>query len=92
MERLAISAWRGSSGLGIGIAAGVAAASYFVTTLLPVVEELADVARFTPWFLYSGADSLNDGINVIFLAMAVGAAAALLWVGLFTLDRRDLKG
>jgi hypothetical protein len=48
---LGISAWRGSSALGIGVAAGIAVASYFVTTLLPVVGQLADVAKLTPWYL-----------------------------------------
>ena len=89
---LGISAWRGSSALGIGIAAGLALASYFITTLLPVVEELADLARLTPWYLYSGADSLSQGINVVLLVIAVGLGAALLGMGVYTLDRRDLKG
>ncbi len=33
---LGISAWRGSSRSGIGVAAGLALVSYFITTLLPV--------------------------------------------------------
>ncbi len=89
---LGISAWRGSSGLGIGVAAGLAVLSYFVTTLLPVVEELADVAKLTPWYLFSGADSLNRGVDVVMLAVAVAIAAALFGGGLYTLERRDLKG
>jgi ABC-2 type transport system permease protein len=89
---LGISAWRGSSALGIGVAAGLAVASYFVTTLLPVVDELADVAKLTPWYLLSGANSLSQGVDVVLLAIALGLATVLFGVGVYTLERRDLKG
>ena len=89
---LGISAWRGSSGLGIGVAAGLAVLSYFVTTLLPVVEELADVAKLTPWYLFSGANTLTNGVDVVLLGIALVIAAVVFGAGLFTLDRRDLKG
>ena len=89
---LGLSAWRGSSALGVGAAAGLAVASYFVTTLLPVVEELAGVARLTPWYLMSGANALADGVDVVLLGIAVLIAGALFGMGAYTLDRRDLKG
>jgi hypothetical protein len=89
---LGLSAWRGSSALGIGVAAGLAVLSYFVTTMLPVVEELADIAKLTPWYLFSGANALSDGIDIILLGVALLIAAALFGVGVYTLDRRDLKG
>ena len=89
---LGISAWRGSSALGIGVAAGLAVASYFITTLLPVVEELADVARLTPWYLFTGADSLSQGVDPLLLAVAVILAMALVGAATYTLERRDLKG
>jgi ABC-2 type transport system permease protein len=89
---LGLSAWRGSSALGIGVAAGLAVVSYFVTTMLPVVEELADVAKLTPWYLFSGAQALSNGIDIVLLGVALLGAAALFGVGLYTLDRRDLKG
>lgn len=89
---LGVSAWRGSSGLGIGVAAGIALLSYFVTTLVPVVEELADMARLTPWYLYTGAEALYQGMDPVLLAIAVVIAAALFGMGAYTLDRRDLKG
>ena len=66
--------------------------SYFVTTMLPVVEELADVAKLTPWYLFSGADALSSGVDVALLGIALLISAALFGLGLYTLDRRDLKG
>ena len=89
---LGLSAWRGSSALGVGVAAGLALLSYFLTTLLPVVEELADLAKLTPWYLFSGADSLSNGVDPFLLGVAFAIAIALLGIGVFTLDRRDLKG
>jgi ABC-2 type transport system permease protein len=89
---LGISAWRGSSALGIGVAAGLALVSYFITTLLPVVDQLADLARLTPWYLLSGADALSRGVDVVLLAIALSLAAVLFGAGAYALDRRDLKG
>ena len=89
---LGISAWRGSSSAGVGVAAALALLSYVATTLLPVVEDLADVAKLTPWYLFSGAESLRSGIDVVLLGIALGVAALLFGAGLYTLERRDLKG
>lgn len=89
---LGVSAWRGSSAVGIGVAAGVALLSYFLTTLLPVVQELADLARLTPWYLYTGAQALYQGLDPVLLVIAVAIATALFGAGAYTLDRRDLKG
>lgn len=89
---LGISAWRGSSALGIGVAAGVAVVSYFVTTMVPVVEEVAVLARLTPWWLYTGAEALYEGVDPVLLAIALAIAVALFSVGAYSLDRRDLKG
>lgn len=89
---LGLAAWRGSSAIGVGVAAALALLSYFATTMLPVVEDLADLARLTPWYLFSGAEPLNDGVDIILLGIAIGGAAALFGAGLYTLDRRDLRG
>mgnify|MGYP001813259862 CR=1 FL=1 len=89
---LGISAGTGSSAIGIGVAAGLALVSYFVTTLLPVVEELAEIAKLTPWYLYSGAEALYEGIDPVLLVIALGIAVVLFAAGAYRLDRRDLKG
>jgi len=89
---LGISAWRGSSALGVGVAAGVAVLSYFVTTMVPAVQQIADLARLTPWYLYSGAEALYQGIDPLLLVIALGATATFAVLGARSLDRRDLKG
>ena len=64
------------------MAAGLAVLSYFVTTLLPVVEELQYVAKLTPWYLYSGAEALYEGIDPVLLTLAIGVPMILLalWI------------
>ena len=89
---LGVSAATGSSAIGIGVAAGVAVVSYFLTTMLPIVEELADLARLTPWWLYTGAEALYEGLDPVLLAIALAVAAVLFGAGAYRLDRRDLKG
>jgi ABC-2 type transport system permease protein len=88
---LAVSAWTGSSALGLGVAGISAVLSYVVSTWLPIVEDLAGMARFSPWHLYTGANALQRGIDPLLLAIAVGAAAALFGASFVGLRRRDLR-
>ena len=88
---LAVSAWTGSSALGLGVAGVTAVLSYVVSTWLPIVEDLAGLARFSPWHLYTGANALQRGIDPLLLAIAVGVAAALFSASFVGLRRRDLR-
>ena len=54
---LAICAWTGSP-VGAAIGGALAGVSYLATTLLPIDPDLADLAKFTPWHLYSGGEPL----------------------------------
>jgi ABC-2 type transport system permease protein len=88
---LAVSAWTGSAMLGLGVAGITAVVSYVVNTWLPIAQGLEDLARFSPWHLYAGAEALTRGIDPMLLALALGTAAALLVAGFVGLRRRDLK-
>lgn len=89
---LAAAAWTGSSTIGIGVAALVGVLSYVASTWLPVVEGLSDLAQYSPWHLYVGADSLHDGVDIVLLALTLALAAAFFGAGVVGLRRRDLKG
>jgi ABC-2 type transport system permease protein len=89
---LAGAAWSGSSTIGIGVAALTAVISYIASTWLPVIEGLSDVAQYSPWQLYVGADALHDGIDVVLLAITLILTAALFGASVVGLRRRDLKG
>ena len=89
---LAIGAWTGKSGLAVGASAGVMVLSFFAVGLLPLVDDLADLARIFPWYYYDGSDPLSNGIDVAHLAMlaaGIAIAAVVAWVGV---QRRDLRG
>lgn len=89
---LALGAWLGSSVLAIGITAILALVSYLASTMLPLVDGLQDLGRFSPWWLYSGAEALTRGVDVALLALALTGAVALTALAVVGLDRRDLKG
>ena len=89
---MAVSAWTGRSGLGAGLAGGLAAVAWFVTTVFPVDESLATIAKFTPWYLYTGPDPISNGIGWWSLATMIALAVILTALALPGLNRRDLKG
>ena len=87
---LAVGAWTGRA-IGSAVAAGLAAVSYLATTLLAVDPNLAELAKFTPWYLYSGGDPLLNGISWPSLIAMVVIAGLLVAIGLVGLNRRDLR-
>lgn len=89
---LAVAAWTASSTIGLGVAAIAAVLSYITSTWLPIIEGGADLARFSPWHLYVGADALHGGVDVVLLAMSLSLAGALFALSVLGLLRRDLKG
>jgi ABC-2 type transport system permease protein len=77
--------------VGIGVAGVAALLSYVAFTWLPLSPDLADLARLSPWRLYSGADVLRLGLDPVLLAIALGLAAMLFAIGIAGLRRRDLR-
>ena len=88
---LALSAWTGSSAVGLGVASIAAVASYVAFTWLPMAPDLADLARLSPWRLYAGAEVLRGGLDPVMLGIALGLAVLLFAVALVGLHRRDLR-
>jgi len=89
---MAVGAWTGKPSLGIGVATGVAVASWLMTTVLAVNESFATISKFTPWYLYDGNDPLANGIAPWSLAIALGGAVVFAVLTPIGLGRRDLKG
>ena len=75
-----------------GVAAAIAILSYLVTTLFPIEPDLEPLAKWTPWYLYSGGDPLRNGVDWPKLAAMVGIAAALIAASVPLYDRRDIRG
>lgn len=89
---LAVSAWTGSSVRGVAVAAIAAVVSYVASTWLPIANDLAGLAEWSPWHLYVGARALQEGLDGLLLAVALGISAACFGIALVGLQRRDLKG
>jgi ABC-2 type transport system permease protein len=77
--------------IGSGITATIAAVSYLITTLLPTEPDLERYAKLTPWYLYSGGDPLNHGVDWPGLIAMLAIAAALAAASVILINRRDLR-
>jgi ABC-2 type transport system permease protein len=88
---LAVAAWTGSSMRGIAAAALVMVVSYVWATWMPLAQDLADLAEWSPWQLYGGSDALRQGLDPLRLAVTLLLAAAFFGIGVAGLRRRDLR-
>lgn len=87
----AIGAWTGRTGIASGAPAALMVVSFLAVGLLPLVEDLADLARFFPWYYYQNGDPLGNGIPWGDLAVLVFAVAVFVIVAFVGFNRRDLK-
>jgi ABC-2 type transport system permease protein len=87
----AIGAWTGRTGTASGSTAALMVVSFFAVGLLPLVEDLDDLARFFPWYYYQNGDPLTNGVPWNDLAILVGGVAAFIVVAFVGFNRRDLK-
>lgn len=87
---LALGALTGRRGLTIGIAAGLAVASFFLYGLAPLVEALAPSQKLSPFWWYLGPKPLNNGFDILFLLMLVWIAVCVA-VALWGFRRRDVS-
>jgi ABC-2 type transport system permease protein len=87
---LAVGAWSGSRGLALAIAAGLAAASYLLSSLAPVVAWIRP-ARYASLFFWSiGNGQLEKGLGGVSLGVLVLIGVVLLVASAAGLDRLDL--
>jgi ABC-2 type transport system permease protein len=87
---LAVGAATGRRGTALGVASGIAAASYLVSSLAPVVEWVRP-ARFASLFYWSvGNNQLNSGLSPGELAVLVVTGLVLAGLAVVAFDRLDL--
>lgn len=81
----------GKRGLSTGIAGAIALGTYFIYTLVPLVEGLEQVEKVFPFYYYIAGDPLTNGLNLAHAAVLIGITAALLAVAIVAFERRDLS-
>jgi ABC-2 type transport system permease protein len=87
---LAIGAGTGNRGAALGVASTVAAASYLVSSMAPVVSWL-DPTKYLSLFYWSvGDNQLRDGLSVGDLAVLVGVGLVLAVVADRVFESHDL--
>jgi beta-exotoxin I transport system permease protein len=88
---LAIGSWTGSRGSALGIASTVAAASYLVSSLAPVVSWIRP-ARYASLFYWSiGNQQLSNGLGAGSAGVLVAVGAVLTAVSVAAFRRLDLQ-
>ncbi len=87
---MAVGAATGNRGVALGIAATVAAASYLVSSMAPVISWL-DPAKYVSLFYYAiGNDQLAVGLSFGEFAVLVGVGAALAVAAARIFESHDL--
>jgi ABC-2 type transport system permease protein len=89
---LAVGAYRGSRGLAIAVAAGVAGASYLLGSLAPVVSWLEPAKWISPFYYATGENPLANGIPAWHLLVLVASCGTALAAAVTFFVRRDLRG
>jgi ABC-2 type transport system permease protein len=87
---LAVGCATGKRSLSIGVASAVAVLAYFWNALAPSVDVLEPFRKVSPFYYYSGADPLTNGLDPGHVAVLVGITVVLLALGIVAFRRRDL--
>ena len=73
-------------------AAGVTLVAYLASALLPLAENLAGYARWSPFHYYLGGDPLTEGLDWSHALVLVSLFVVLVAASIPLFERRDLRG
>lgn len=85
-----IGAATGSRGAALGITSALAAASYLISSLAPVVHWLHPLRYASPFFYAVGDGQVSHGLSPAWAAVLIGIAACALAGCLVAFDRLDI--
>ena len=87
---LAIGAGTGKKGLAVAVASSFALAAYFAHSLAPQVPALEPAQKVSPFYYYIGGDPLLEGMQWLDMGVLVAITMALVGVGAYLFNRRDI--
>jgi ABC-2 type transport system permease protein len=88
---MCVGAYSGSRGLAIGVASGIAGASYLIGSLAPVVSWIEPLRFVSPFYYATGGNPLANGVSPAHYGVLVASACVLLAVAVAAFERRDLR-
>ena len=87
---MALGSATGKRGMTLGVSGGGAVVAYLVNALAPI-SDIIEPARFvSPFYYYSGADPLTNGLDPLHTLVLVAATAILSLAAVVTFERRDI--
>jgi ABC-2 type transport system permease protein len=86
----AVAGLGGSRGLVLGSSVGVLLAGYVLGFVLPLSDALTGARSWSPWHWAIGEQPVSDGVGLGLLAV-LGATAALVALGTWSVERRDIR-
>lgn len=89
---MVIGSATGSKALSTGVTAGVAGATYLISSLSPVVSGLRPLRWISPFWYATGSNPLANGLVVRDVVVLVGLALVALTLAAVLFGRRDLRG
>ncbi len=87
---LALGGLSGSRGAGLGVAAGVGAATYLISSLAPAVHWVHSIRWLSPFYWAVGDNQLVDGVAWQAWVLLVALGAVLVGVTMATVRRLDI--
>lgn len=87
----AVGAWTGHQQLASAVATAMVVVSFLGAGLLPLVDEVADLARVFPWYYLGAHSPMINGVHWGDLAVLLGGAAVLIVLAFVGVRRRDLR-
>ena len=89
---LAAGAASGRKGLGVALASADFALGFLIESLGRSIDWLGRLRPLSPWRWYSSSQPLSNGIDWGDCGVLVGSALAVLCLGAWLFNRRDLRG
>ena len=87
---LAVGAITGSRGLTVGVSAGFIGAAFFINGLAPLVDQLSQAQRLTPFYWLQEPDPLANGFAWDWFALMAAVGVVLVGIAIAAFNRRDV--
>jgi ABC-2 type transport system permease protein len=89
---MAIGAATGARGVAIAVAAGIASASYLISSMAPLVDWLEPLRYVSLFYWAVGNGQLESGLSLGGFAILFGVAAVISVIAVAAFRRHDLSG